>query len=161
LPKKVFHINCFLKKHTPKSYKVKSKICIIYHSICTEGNRNIKIRMQNILKRGGMPMHADEKGLKEKRLFLGLVLLWIIAMGIEMIGMKTTNSQLIAQNDALMQMNQELKAQNERITGVLEKLDHKVSKITDRIDKDDRGVMEQDFFGKANKRRSTIKKEPI
>ena len=105
-------------------------------------------------------MHEDEKVLKEKQLSLGLVLLWIMVMSIAMTGMTKTNNQLIAQNDALMGMNQELKMQNEKITEVLENLDHKVAKITDRIEKDDRGVLEQDFFGKINKRRSTIEKEP-
>lgn len=149
-----------IKKISQRLINIEFKICIISHLICNEANGNIKIRLKNILKRGGMPMHEDEKVLKEKQLSLGLVLLWIMVMSIAMTGMTKTNNQLIAQNDALMGMNQELKMQNEKITEVLENLDHKVAKITDRIEKDDRGVLEQDFFGKINKRRSTIEKEP-
>ncbi|MBB6217679.1 Tfp pilus assembly protein PilN [Anaerosolibacter carboniphilus] len=106
-------------------------------------------------------MNTDEKNLKEKQLFLGLILLWIMAVGIQLTGMMTANSQLTRQNDALMLMNQELKTQNTKITEILEELDHKVGKITERIEKEDSKDLEQDFFVKTNKRRSTIEKEPI
>ncbi|MFT9497767.1 hypothetical protein [Anaerosolibacter sp.] len=106
-------------------------------------------------------MGTDDKNLNEKQWFLGMILLWIIAMGIQMTGIMMANSQLVEQNNHLLGMNQELRMQNEKISEVLEELDNKVAKLTDHMEKDDHGELEKDFFVKANKRRTTIKKEPI
>jgi hypothetical protein len=106
-------------------------------------------------------MGTDDKNFIGKPWFLGMIILWVMAMGIQMTGIMITNKQLIQQNDHLVTANQELKTQNEKISEVLEALDHKVTTLTNHIEKDGHGNLEQDFFVKANKRRSTIEKEPI